>query len=86
MDRAQLYYHTLPTTGWALRYFDGAGHVQTLPVSESKDATPHELAAAVEAAIGVDSKLTGTIRIYLGDTLRGTIRLANGEAKDWRKA
>lgn len=70
--------------GWTLSYFDGAGHKQTLRVSESKDATPRELAAAVEAAIGVDSKLTGTIHIYQGAVLRGTIRIAEGEAKSWK--
>ena len=86
MTNAKLYWDAQDpkNTGWWLRYRDARGDEQGCEVSEHKDAAIHELAAAVEAAIGVDATLTGTIEVFHGDMYRGFIAFVNGEAANWR--
>jgi hypothetical protein len=85
VNEAQLYWDAQDpkNTGWWLRYRDDRGEEQGVAVEEAADATTSELAVAVKAAIGIDSMMTGTVKVVRGNRT-GTIRIVNGEITDWR--
>jgi hypothetical protein len=86
VTNAQLYWDDQDpaNSGWQLRFLNVRGTEQSCAVKQSKDATLLKLVAAVEAAIGADSMLTGRIKVFRGDAPRGEMRLMHGAVTDWR--